>query len=414
MSLIQLPESLLETILGRCETTPLLLLHQSCLTFEHLTRQIFEARLPLLTPKTVHTVSLDNGCIDFEIDSDYVPKPSRGAAITQTGLEGCICYAHQTSTNSKVIIRKINIDDEMDLQLLLSELHVMRHFKGSPHIHQLHNILAPSSCSEWWREVYLVQPYFSCDLGRIIHSQGILSDDHLQYFLHCILLGLDTLHVAGVMHRNLHPQIICSTTNDNHWVSGCSFAHSTHCGRKLDPNVCVRWYRAPELLLGSTDYNSAVDIWSVGCILAELVMRHPLFPGHDEKHQLELIMHYFGTPSDEDMSTIAHLEAAAFVNKHYRQRCFEPAMPAELQQADPLLLDLLARMLVFDPRKRISAKEALRHEWLSSMHDDDDLSGLDEYGLLNVGFGNQADSALKAELWAHMRAHCPGIGPCPR
>lgn len=131
--------------------------------------------------------------------------------------------------------------------------------------------------------------------------------------------------------------------------------------------VVTRWYRAPELLLSCAEYTSAIDMWSVGCIFAEMLGRKPTFPGKDYIHQLKLILEVLGTQDDGALHFISSAKARAWIQSL-------PARPKAplstlFPAAAPSALSLLERMLVFDPRGRISVDEALAHPWLASLHD---------------------------------------------
>jgi len=134
---------------------------------------------------------------------------------------------------------------------------------------------------------------------------------------------------------------------------------------KLTEYVCTRWYRAPELLLQNSDYSFAVDMWSVGCILAELLRRRPLFPGADYLDQLRRIVGVLGTPTEEDLTTVEHRRAADYL------RSLGPSvgMPFEVlfPDASEDAIDLLRKLLVFNPAHRITAVEALEHPFLQRM-----------------------------------------------
>jgi serine/threonine protein kinase len=118
--------------------------------------------------------------------------------------------------------------------------------------------------------------------------------------------------------------------------------------------VVTRWYRAPEVILNASEYSKAVDIWSVGCILAELLGKAPLFPGEDYLDQVQRIISVLGTPSPSDMKYIGNEQALKYIkslprrSKHSFQRLFP--------KANPLALDLLKELLTFDPEKRITAE----------------------------------------------------------
>lgn len=134
------------------------------------------------------------------------------------------------------------------------------------------------------------------------------------------------------------------------------------------PYVATRWYRAPELLLMWEQATKALDIWSVGCIMAELLGRKPFFPGNNYLHQLDLILDVLGTPKDED---IKGCEKGVNYLKQLPRRAgkdFRQIFP----NASPAALDLLKKMLHFNPVKRITVEQALEHPYLASLHEPSD------------------------------------------
>lgn len=131
--------------------------------------------------------------------------------------------------------------------------------------------------------------------------------------------------------------------------------------------VVTRWYRAPELLLANDDYTCAIDMWSVGCILAELYSRSPLFPGHDVKHQLELICVVLGKPTSPEIQNITNKRAREFVMRLPEQKRF--TLRSLMTDADEMAIDLAERLLKFDPAKRLTANQALEHPYVSDYRD---------------------------------------------
>ncbi|KAL8059738.1 hypothetical protein ABFX02_03G106300 [Erythranthe guttata] len=130
--------------------------------------------------------------------------------------------------------------------------------------------------------------------------------------------------------------------------------------------VVTRWYRAPELLLNSSDYTAAIDVWSVGCIFMELMDRKPLFAGRDHVHQLRLLIELIGTPSEAELGLLND-NAKRYIRQlpTYRRQSFTDKFP----QVHPLAIDLIEKMLTFDPRQRITVEGALAHPYLNSLHD---------------------------------------------
>ena len=182
-----------------------------------------------------------------------------------------------------------------------------------------------------------------------------------------MLRGLKFIHSANVLHRDLKPSNLLVNSNCTLAICDFGLARGT-----IDPSgglteyVVTRWYRAPELLCERPDYGPPVDIWSVGCIFAEIIGRKPLFKGNSSREQLELIIKVVGSPSAEDLRSGAGRQALDFFQR------LGTRQPIPLQdlypQASPLALDLLGKMLTFSPLKRITIDEALNHPYLCDQH----------------------------------------------
>lgn len=228
------------------------------------------------------------------------------------------------------------------------------------------------------------------DLHQIIGSPQALYDDHCQYFLYQILRGLKYIHSAHILHRDLKPSNLL--VNSNCDLKICDFGlarvanpEKNHEGFMTE-YVATRWYRAPEIMLSWKEYTKAIDMWSVGCIFAELLGRKPLFPGKDYIHQLTLITDVIGTPSAEDIANIGSDKARRYI----KQLPFKPKIPFDkiYPNASAAALDLLERMLTFDPDRRITCVEALAHPYLSTLHDPADEPSCPE--VFNFDFEEQA------------------------
>ncbi|GMF75478.1 unnamed protein product [Aspergillus oryzae] len=205
---------------------------------------------------------------------------------------------------------------------------------------------------ESFNEVYLIQT----DMHRVIRTQD-LSDDHCQYFIYQTLRALKAMHSANVLHRDLKPSNLLLNANCDLKVCDFGLARSA---ASTDDNsgfmteyVATRWYRAPEIMLTFKEYTKAIDVWSVGY-----------------HHQLTLILDVLGTPTMEDYYGIKSRRAREYI----RSLPFKKKIPfkALFPKANDLALDLLERLLAFNPAKRITVEEALRHPYLEPYHDPED------------------------------------------
>ncbi|KAG6386767.1 hypothetical protein SASPL_151941 [Salvia splendens] len=299
----------------------------------------------------------------FEIDTKYVPIKGIGR-----GAYGVVCSSINRETNERVAIKKINnvFGNLVDALRTLRELMLLRCIKHE-NVIALKDVMMPSN----WRgfkDIYLVYELMDSDLHQIIKSPQPLSNDHCKYFVFQLLRGLKYLHSANILHRDLKPGNLL--VNADCQLKICDFGlarTSRDNGEFMTEYVVTRWYRAPELLLSCDNYGTSIDIWSVGCILAEILGRKPIFPGTDSLSQLRLIISVLGSQPEADLEFIDNAKARAYVQSlNFPGKVnFSSLYP----HADTLAIDLLERMLVFDPTKRISVAEALSHPYIAGLYD---------------------------------------------
>ncbi|KAL3833460.1 hypothetical protein ACJIZ3_008196 [Penstemon smallii] len=302
----------------------------------------------------------------FEVPSKYVP-PLRPLG---RGAYGLVCSAINKETNEEVAIKKIGnaFNNRIDAKRTLREIKLLRHMDHE-NIIAIKDIIRPPELQSF-NDVYIVYEVMDTDLHQIIRSNQELTDDHCQYFMYQILRGLKYVHSANVLHRDLKPSNLFLNANCDLKIGDFGLARTTSETEFMTEYVVTRWYRAPELLLNCSEYTDAIDVWSVGCILAEILTKEPLFPGKDYVHQLRLITELLGTPDETSLKFLRSDNARRYVKQLplYPKQQLSVRFPS----MSPMALDLLGKMLVFDPTQRITVDEALCHPYLSSLHDIND------------------------------------------
>eukprot|EP01029_Cantina_marsupialis_P019834 TRINITY_DN4613_c0_g1_i2.p1 TRINITY_DN4613_c0_g1~~TRINITY_DN4613_c0_g1_i2.p1 ORF type:complete len:356 (-),score=95.88 TRINITY_DN4613_c0_g1_i2:251-1318(-) len=305
---------------------------------------------------------------EFEVDVRYVNLKPIGR-----GSYGLVCSADDLISNKKVAIKKIGnvFTDLIDAKRILREIMLLRHFEKHDNIVGITDLFTLPYGSTNFEDLYIVTELFECDLDRIIASKQALTESHWQFFLYQVLRGLKYIHSAKVLHRDLKPGNLL--VNADCHLTICDFGLARGTGEHEGPlteYVVTRWYRAPELLVDNKKYDNKVDVWSVGCIFGELIRRKPLFRGDNYKHQLELLIRGLGSQKDEDLKFVDHAGAKVAIKRFG----LGPILPLEsyLPPTSADAVDLLRKMLTFNPEKRISIDEALAHPFLKELHNPKD------------------------------------------
>jgi mitogen-activated protein kinase 1/3 len=307
---------------------------------------------------------------EFEMENKYelikaVGHGAYGVVISCKNTENT-----GTGNNEQVAVKKIKdaFDDLVDAKRIVREIRLLRHFNHD-NIIRIVDLPVPERLD--FDDIYIVTDLMETDLHKVIYSRQPLSNDHSQYFLYQMLCALKYLHSTSVLHRDLKPSNILLNANCD--LKLCDFGLSRGLNGELDGDnnlteyVVTRWYRAPEIMLSCQEYSKAIDVWSLGCIFGEMLLRKPMFPGNDYIHQLKLITGFIGTPSAEDIWFVANEKARKFMLG------LPSSPPVDLAThfpgADAGACDLLRQMLVLDPSARITVDDALAHEYLQPVRD---------------------------------------------
>jgi serine/threonine protein kinase len=193
--------------------------------------------------------------------------------------------------NNLVAIKKIEkaFEHRVFAQRTLRELKILR-LMDHDNVINIETILKPKSRDDF-QEIYVVNELMETDLAQIIKSNQPLSEEHIQFFLYQLLRGLKYIHSAGILHRDLKPRNLL--VNGNCDLKICDFGlaradipYLQTQSAVMTDYIATRWYRAPEVILSWKKYTASIDVWSVGCILAELLTRKPLLPATSEEEQI--------------------------------------------------------------------------------------------------------------------------------
>nr|XP_024107013.2 mitogen-activated protein kinase 15 [Pongo abelii] len=287
------------------------------------------------------------------------------------GAYGIVWKAVDRRTGEVVAIKKIfdAFRDKTDAQRTFREITLLQEFGDHPNIISLLDVIR----AENDRDIYLVFEFMDTDLNAVIRKGGLLQDIHVRSIFYQLLRATRFLHSGHVVHRDQKPSNVLLDANCT--VKLCDFGLARSLGdlpegpedQALTEYVATRWYRAPEVLLSSHRYTLGVDMWSLGCILGEMLRGRPLFPGTSTLHQLELILETIPPPSEEDLLALGS-GCRASVLHHLGSRPRQTLDALLPPDTSPEALDLLRQLLVFAPDKRLSATQALQHPYVQRFH----------------------------------------------
>uniref|UniRef100_A0A8C6E8V1 Mitogen-activated protein kinase 15 n=1 Tax=Moschus moschiferus TaxID=68415 RepID=A0A8C6E8V1_MOSMO len=304
--------------------------------------------------------------VDPHVAQRYLLKRRLGK-----GAYGIVWKAVDRRTGEVVAIKKIfdAFKDKTDAQRTFREIMLLQEFGDHPNIIRLLDVIP----AENDRDIYLVFESMDTDLNAVICKGTLLKDTHKRYIFYQLLQATKFIHSGRVIHRDQKPSNVLLDASC--LVKLCDFGLARPLsglpevpeGHALTEYVATRWYRAPEVLLSSNWYTPGVDMWSLGCILGEMLRGRPLFPGSSTLHQLELILAAIPPPSKEDLLALGsgcNVSVLQHLGSQPRQT-LDALLPPD---TPPDALDLLSRLLVFAPHKRLSAAQALQHPYVQRFH----------------------------------------------
>uniref|UniRef100_A0A8D0AS01 cyclin-dependent kinase n=1 Tax=Sander lucioperca TaxID=283035 RepID=A0A8D0AS01_SANLU len=281
-------------------------------------------------------------------------------AICLSGTYATVFKGRSKLTENLVALKEIRLEHEEGAPCTaIREVSLLKNLKHA-NIVTLHDIIHTERC------LTLVFEYLDSDLKQYLDNCGNLMSMHnVKIFMFQLLRGLSYCHTRKILHRDLKPQNLLINETGELKLADFGLARAKSVPTKTYSNeVVTLWYRPPDVLLGSTEYSTPIDMWGVGCILNEMATGHPMFPGATVKEELHLIFRLLGTPTEETWSGISS-------NEEFRSYLFPQYRPQTLINHVPRLdtegIDLLSALLLYDTRSRISAEAALQHPYFLSL-----------------------------------------------
>ncbi|KAK5648678.1 hypothetical protein RI129_003570 [Pyrocoelia pectoralis] len=288
------------------------------------------------------------------------------------GAYGIVWKAIDRRTKEVVAVKKIfdAFRNQTDAQRTFREIMFLKSFKDHPNIIKLLSIHRAANN----RDIYLGFEYMETDLHNVIKRGNILKDVHKRYIMYQMLKATKYIHSGNVIHRDQKPSNVLLDSLCRCKIADFGLARSLTQALGNSPNdtdptltdyVATRWYRAPEILIANRKYTKGIDMWSLGCILAEMILGKPIFPGTSTVNQVEKIMASIPIPSQEDIALICLSGVGSSMIKNSISLQRVPLKVLLGQNISEDSLDLINNLLIFNPYKRLTAEGALEHTYVS-------------------------------------------------
>jgi len=298
--------------------------------------------------------------INIELQQEEALKEGKFTAISiiGKGTFGIVYRAKKENSDDILAIKRVFQDKRYHNR----ELEILKEL-NHPNIINLRHYFYTKGKNE--SEIFLncVTDYLPQTLSRILsinyQSRKQLEPFIAKLYAYQMLLSIKYIHSIGITHRDIKPQNILVDQKTNK-IKLCDFGSAKKLipGQKSLAYICSRYYRAPELIFGSTNYDSQIDVWSMGCVISELVLGRPLFPGSTPSDQLVEIIKILGTPTKDDIISM---------NPQFQEQKFPPIKPTPWEKVfrnrkiPDYFIDLISKLLVYNPKVRLTAEKALEH-----------------------------------------------------
>jgi glycogen synthase kinase 3 beta len=288
-------------------------------------------------------------------------------SIIGHGTFGVVYRAKEEKTGEIFAIKRVFQDKKYKNR----ELEILKELNHPNVINLKHYFYTKTEKEGKEPEIFLncVMDYFPQTLSRILsvnfQSRKQLDPFIAKLYAYQMMLSLKYLHSKGIAHRDIKPQNILVEPKTNK-IKVCDFGSAKKLiqGQKSISYICSRFYRAPELIFGATDYTNQIDVWSMGCVISELVLGRPMFPGATTSDQLVEIIRILGTPTKNDICSM---------NPHFKDHKFPDVKPIPFEKLfknriiPEHFLDLLSKLLVYNPQIRLTPEKALEHAYFDEI-----------------------------------------------
>ncbi|KAK8810553.1 hypothetical protein WA158_007128 [Blastocystis sp. Blastoise] len=282
------------------------------------------------------------------------------------GTYGAVYKAKKRETGEIVALKRVKLLKEEDIGFPITSIREFRLLKlcKHPNIVNLEDIIVGDNRDE----VYMVLEYCDHDIYELLEStkKGFTISE-VKCLIKQLLDALQYMQSNWIIHRDIKTSNLLYTNRGQLKLADFGMARTVgNPPRKLSSSVVTLWYRSPELLLGQNDYSFPVDIWSVGCIMGELIRREPILPGKNEKEQLLKIFSLLGYPSETECPSL-YRSPLYTQTVEYQTICKHSQLATTFPELSPSGIDLLTQLLAYEPSKRITAEQALQHEWFKEL-----------------------------------------------